>query len=369
MQSRVAVSDRYTRLIPAIRQYQLMAACLVITLCFWLANDVYGQRQIAKANDRIFKGERKVIDYLAAKRAAFGKALAHSDLDRRYLIDARKRRQAQRSLLRAFAGGDACNTASETRITALPYSDPAGNLAGKVDNYQINGVPTGCPTCIATGGASATSGPRGAVYLGTGIGPDAAYAISFNRAGGNITATMDPVNAADDLSLLVYGNVCSDNSTDAIVISDLGSGGAPETVTITNMPAGNYHIVADTYSYYYNYYYYGIVEPGGPYTLNVNCVAGQTCIQPVAPTAASVTVAGNVRTADGRGLTNARVQITDQAGNIRGVVTGRNGHYQFDEVEAGQTYTIAVASRRYSFSPRVVSVTDNVADLDFTPDR
>ena len=83
------------------------------------------------------------------------------------------------------------------------------------------------------------------------------------------------------------------------------------------------------------------------------------------PTAAGVSVSGRVLTPEGRGLRNASVTITDQQGVTRRVITGRNGFYGFDDVEAGMTYVVSAQSRRFQFSPRVIQITDNLTDFDF----
>jgi len=84
------------------------------------------------------------------------------------------------------------------------------------------------------------------------------------------------------------------------------------------------------------------------------------------PTAANASVAGKVKTNDGRGLTNAIVTLTDSNGNTRSVRTSSFGSYRFNEVAVGETYTISVVAKRFQFTPQIVSVNDNVTDLDFT---
>ncbi|MBS1792894.1 MAG: carboxypeptidase regulatory-like domain-containing protein [Acidobacteria bacterium] len=83
------------------------------------------------------------------------------------------------------------------------------------------------------------------------------------------------------------------------------------------------------------------------------------------PTAARVSISGKVIVGKGSGLRNAAVVLTDEQGNSRTVRTGTFGYFSFDEVEAGQTYIIAVQSKSYQFAPQVVSVQENVTDLDF----
>ena len=87
---------------------------------------------------------------------------------------------------------------------------------------------------------------------------------------------------------------------------------------------------------------------------------------PVAPTAASVSVSGRVVTDDGRGLRNARVVLTDAIGNSRTALTTSFGYYRFDDVAAGQTYIISVASKRFQFAPQVITVSEEIENLNFS---
>lgn len=82
-------------------------------------------------------------------------------------------------------------------------------------------------------------------------------------------------------------------------------------------------------------------------------------------TASAVSVSGRVVTQDGRGVTNARVSITDSAGVTRIVTTGRGGAFNFDDVPSGYTYTVSVASQRFTFVPQVIAVTDQVQGMNF----
>ncbi|MCA1608183.1 MAG: DUF2012 domain-containing protein, partial [Acidobacteria bacterium] len=68
------------------------------------------------------------------------------------------------------------------------------------------------------------------------------------------------------------------------------------------------------------------------------------------------------------GLTKARVVLTDAVGNTRSALTNPVGYFRFDDVQAGETYILSVSSKRYRFSPRVVNVTDELADIDFMPE-
>jgi hypothetical protein len=61
--------------------------------------------------------------------------------------------------------------------------------------------------------------------------------------------------------------------------------------------------------------------------------------------------------------------ITDQAGNSRLATTSVFGYFRFHDVQAGETYIISVNSKRYSFAPQVVNVTDNLTGLNFTAQK
>ena len=86
-------------------------------------------------------------------------------------------------------------------------------------------------------------------------------------------------------------------------------------------------------------------------------------------TAAYAEVSGRVLTSEGRGLTNAKVLITDEHGDSRSVVTGRLGTFAFADVEVGHTYVLSIGSRRFIYAPKIIQVTDNISGIEFTPEH
>lgn len=84
-------------------------------------------------------------------------------------------------------------------------------------------------------------------------------------------------------------------------------------------------------------------------------------------TAAGVTVSGRLLNAEGRGIFNGRVTLTDQSGVVRTAFSLKGGRFQFDDVEVGSTYIFTASSRQYQFenATRVISLTDAISDLDF----
>jgi len=94
-------------------------------------------------------------------------------------------------------------------------------------------------------------------------------------------------------------------------------------------------------------------------------VHGRFWTSQFAPTAASVSVGGRVFSGEGRGVSNARVTLTNSNGETRAALTYGFGYYRFDGVQAGETYILNAYSKRFSFAPQVVSVTEELTELNF----
>ena len=94
-----------------------------------------------------------------------------------------------------------------------------------------------------------------------------------------------------------------------------------------------------------------------------------TAGNPLAPTAAPVTVSGRVVRPDGLMGVHSIVTITDDHGNVRYSMTNPFGYFRFDGVESGQNYVINVIGKQFEFAPQFVSVNDNLTDLVLTLER
>lgn len=86
---------------------------------------------------------------------------------------------------------------------------------------------------------------------------------------------------------------------------------------------------------------------------------------PLAPTAANATVSGRVVTDTRRGISKAYVTMIDAEGNLRSAVTNPFGYYRFVDVRVGEFYVLSVRHKRWRFETRVVSVNEDLSDLDF----
>lgn len=84
-------------------------------------------------------------------------------------------------------------------------------------------------------------------------------------------------------------------------------------------------------------------------------------------TAASVSVVGRVMTRNGKGIRNVLVRMVDESGEVRTVLTSAFGYYRFTDVPAGQSYTISVSAKKYTFiqAAQVFSLFGERDDVDF----
>ena len=85
---------------------------------------------------------------------------------------------------------------------------------------------------------------------------------------------------------------------------------------------------------------------------------------PPPPTAANVSVSGRV-TNGKSGIARAIVSVTDSGGTVRTARTSSFGHYRFEALPAGQTYTFNVTAKGFVFAPQVVVLNENLTAFDF----
>jgi hypothetical protein len=90
-------------------------------------------------------------------------------------------------------------------------------------------------------------------------------------------------------------------------------------------------------------------------------------IQLIPHTAAGVSVLGRILTADGRGISGARVTAESANGRTKTYMTNPFGYYRFEGISAGETFVFTVFSKRYQFAEpvRIVTVGDEISGFDF----
>ena len=98
---------------------------------------------------------------------------------------------------------------------------------------------------------------------------------------------------------------------------------------------------------------------GDSLTLTEN---GQVELSAAAPDQAEIN--GRVLTPFGSGVPNARVTLTDTAGQTRTTVSNGFGYYRSGDLQIGQTFTIRVESRSWRFTPLMVSLSSESVSMD-----
>jgi hypothetical protein len=85
------------------------------------------------------------------------------------------------------------------------------------------------------------------------------------------------------------------------------------------------------------------------------------------PTAAEVSVSGNVVNTNGAGVRNVRLTLTSSSGESRTVLSGESGYYEFTEVVVGETYILTVSAKKYTVpeSPRILNINDELNEINF----
>ena len=91
-----------------------------------------------------------------------------------------------------------------------------------------------------------------------------------------------------------------------------------------------------------------------------------TPIGTLAPTSALVSISGQVSDSNGRAVTGAQVALVDSDGTTHTSRTNSFGYYRFVEIAAGSTVMISVRHKQHVFAPQVISVNDDITDLNFT---
>ena len=79
-----------------------------------------------------------------------------------------------------------------------------------------------------------------------------------------------------------------------------------------------------------------------------------------------VSVSGKVLTAANRAISKANVTLTSlDTGESKTVTTDASGFYKFDNVPTSKTYNLQAYSKHYRFSPKTLSITAELRDVNF----
>jgi hypothetical protein len=82
----------------------------------------------------------------------------------------------------------------------------------------------------------------------------------------------------------------------------------------------------------------------------------------LSPTAAPISLAGQVVATDGRAVAKALVTITGADGTSRTIMSNSFGYFRFSDLEVGQ-YVVSARHKTFEFTPQVVGAQSSVEDL------
>ncbi len=88
----------------------------------------------------------------------------------------------------------------------------------------------------------------------------------------------------------------------------------------------------------------------------------------VSITAATASVSGRVMNSNGKGIGLVEVKITGaSSGESKSALTDRSGYYSFSDMQVGESYIIAVVSKRYTFieTTQLQTVLEDRNDINF----
>ncbi len=226
----------------------------------------------------------------------------------------------------------------------------------------------------ASFGSAQSSGFTSAqVFTGVRFTFGAANAITTaNRAAGNwVSFPASPFVQNTNYRVTIVGN----NSA-ATVNYGTGQSVAPNTYDLwvnamlvqNDVPKGELPAATTVNAFRF----YGENSTGNVATIALDNVAWwNQAIDAAVVTSAGVTVGGRVADSTGRGL--GRVNVTITGGSLTEPIrsmTNPFGYYRFEDLTVGATYIMTVNSKQYTFTPnsRIISLTDEATDLDFTAD-
>lgn len=89
------------------------------------------------------------------------------------------------------------------------------------------------------------------------------------------------------------------------------------------------------------------------------------------PTAANISISGEVLTPKGRVIRQAFVTLTNADGESRSVSVNEKGSFYFTDVEAGKIYILTVRAKGYQFTEntKVITTVEDETDVDFIADN
>jgi CSLREA domain-containing protein len=285
--------------------------------------------------------------------------------------------------------GNLIGTAADG-ISALPNTGDGIEIATSGGNNRIGGIGTNEGNLIAFNtedgvqitdvGASPVNNPilSNSIFSNGGLGINLSVdGVTPNDAGdadtgGNNLQNFPVITAAQPGSTRVVGTLNSTPSTTFRLeffnspTADVSGNGEGQffvgTIDVTTNAGGN---VSFDQTFAYNSALNTFVSATATNIITGDTSEFSNAKQVLSPTAAQVSVRGRVLNTLGRGISSARVYITDRNGNIRQTGTNSFGYYNFVEIVAGETYVLTASHKRYQFAPQVLFITEDLSEINF----
>ena len=243
-------------------------------------------------------------------------------------------------------------------LSTSPTASPA-TVATAIKNAATNGVVTQAGTdspnmlAYSAFSVSPTPTPTPATTVTirkrrqntTTSSPNVAFPYSATNLASSNFALTDNASYSDPNVVVPSGHTMVMVDEEPVVGWMLTSINCTETSGITNstidLANGAVNIVA---------------EPGE----QIDCTFTS---EPLAPSAAFVSISGRVIDGRGYGIRNAVVNVISSDGSVRTVNTSSFGYFRIEDVEVGATYVVMVAHKRHNFSSLVVAPLDEISDM------
>lgn len=94
---------------------------------------------------------------------------------------------------------------------------------------------------------------------------------------------------------------------------------------------------------------------------------GAVAVKAFVPSSANGEISGRVLTSQGRGIPRVSISVSGGDGVIKTARTNPFGYFKFTDLEIGNTYILQPNSKKYVFSPQVVTLNDSINDLYLYP--
>jgi hypothetical protein len=121
---------------------------------------------------------------------------------------------------------------------------------------------------------------------------------------------------------------------------------------------------ADDCTFWFTTQYYAATSASG-WRTRIGSVKYPGC---GAIAASNLVISGRVTNPAGRGLSGVRVKSVATAdGQTKFTQTNPFGYYRIADLNSQATYMVSVVSKKYTFTPQVIFLTDNLSGVNFTP--